>query len=377
MARIHTCLLLMLSLLLGCDVPVAGNEKTPAPSTWIGGTLRLDDGSAEPGGPAFLFRFACDDPPPPAGSGLPQDFVVVPEESFDGASAPFVFPLVPADACYLLGGFVDRDRDFHYAYSATSQATAGDLAVAATQVEVGQLAGDWIEPVTGMILRANTLVEIERPAFRTIGLSSGVAEVPGLSLDPAGSPIGDALFGLESRDVESDLVDVTAPFFTVVFAPDGDGDGLPDDLNGDGIPEILWPRIAIRRLEPTDPQALTLSDPTVQLAALPLPFNPLDPADPAWDLIAQALALGIPFDGQSVLPATSLALLVPGLVVTSLEPLELTPIADVAASGAEVLGRYQILVMNSTGQTWSLPNELSQYGEDDQGSPFLVEMPAD
>ena len=40
-------------------------------------------------------------------------------------------------------------------------------------------------------------------------------------------------------------------------------------------------------------------------------------------------------------------------------------------------GVYQVLVVNSTGQTWSLPNELSQYGMDDQGFPFLVEMPAD
>jgi len=376
MSRLHYSLIFVLLLPAGCDVPVSGNESTAAPASWIGGTLRLEDDSDEPGGPAILFRYSCDDPPPPTGSGLPQDFVVIPEDSFDGASAPFTFPLVPGDACYLLTGFVDRDRDFHYAYSVSSQATQGDLAVAVTQVQVGSPGedGNWIEPVQQVVLRANTLVSLERPAFVPASLISGLAEAPVLSLGSDGLPLEGSFFRVDSREVESDLVDVRAPFFTVVFAPDSDGDGAPDDLDGDDLPDILWPKIFIRRLDPTDPQGLTLSEPTVQLVALPMPLNPLAPGDPADDLVGQALAMGIPFDGQSVLPATSLVVVVPGLVVTSLEPLELTPVGDVVAAGTEVTGRYQILVMNSSGQTWSLPNELSQYGRDDQGLPFLVEV---
>ena len=82
----------------------------------------------------------------------------------------------------------------------------------------------------------------------------------------------------------------------------------------------------------------------------------------------------MPIDGESILPATRLTVLVPGLVVTSLEPLELAPLEEIAASGVEVIGRYQLLVMNSTGQTWSLPNELSQYGDGGQALPLLVEL---
>jgi hypothetical protein len=375
MSRYLLAVLLLLPSLVGCTVPIEANLSTPTPATWIGGTVRLDDGSDEAGGPAILFRFDCAAPPPPLGSGTPLDFVVVPEDHFDAGSAPFVFPLVPAGSCSLLGGFVDRDRDFHYAYSVAAQASRGDLGIGASIVQVGTVepGSDWVEPVQGLLLRADTEVPLERPAFVPRAIPSGVVESPALLLDEAGLSQADALFLLGSTDIESDLVDVSAPVFTVVFAPDGDGDGVADDLNGDGLPDVVWPKVVIRRLDPEDPQGLSLSDPPIQLAAVVLSVNPANPAAPETDLIGQALALGIPFDGESVLPATSLAVVVPGLVVTSLEPLELSPIGDVAASGSEVLGSYQLLVMNSTGQTWSLPNELSQYGDDDQGLSLRVE----
>jgi len=375
MSRLLPAILLILPSVLGCDVPIEANLSTPSPATWIGGTLRLDDGSDEAGGPAILFRFDCAAPPPPLGSGTPLDFVVIPEDQFQAGSASFVFPLVPADSCSLLGGFVDRDRDFHYAYSVAAQASRGDLAVAATVVQVGtsEEDSDWVDPVEGILLRADTPVPLERPAFVPRGISSGAVESPTLALDEGGGAQADALFLLSSTDIQSELVDVSAPVFTVVFAADGDGDGAADDLNGDGLPDIEWPKIVIRRLDSVDPQGLSLSDPPLQLAAVVLPVNPAAPTAPETDLIGQALALGIPFDGQSVLPATSLAVVVPGLVVTSLEPLELSPISDLVASGSEVLGGYQLLVMNSSGQTWSLPNELSQYGIEDQGLPLLVE----
>jgi hypothetical protein len=279
-------------------------------------------------------------------------------------------------SCHIIAGFVDRDRDFHYAYSVTSQASAGDLAVSASVVEIGDAAegSEWIEPATGLLLRAETLVPLERPAFEPTSLLSGEAAAPMLSLDPAGQPLGDALFQLRSHGVRSDLVDVEAPVFTVVFASDSDGDGLPDDLNGDTLPDILWPKLVIRRLDPSDANSQVLSDPPVQLAALLLPLNPLDPEDAESDLLTQALGLGVPMDGVSLFPATRLTVLVPGQVVTSLEPLELTPLGEIASSGVEVTGRYQLLVMNSTGQTWSLPNELSQYGDSSQAMPLLVDI---
>ena len=362
--------------LSSCEVPVAGTAYTPEPATYIAGSIRLDDGSEEPGGPAILFRFDCAAPPPPTGAGAPVDFVVVPEESFEGGSAPFIFPLVPANSCHIIGGFVDRDRDFHYAYSVTSQASAGDLSVSAVVSEVGEAVegSEWIEPVTDLLLRAETSVPLERPAFEPVDLQGGEPAAPTLYLDAEGQSLGDVLFQLRSHEVRSNLVDVEAPVFTVVFAPDGDGDGLPDDLNGDTLPDILWPKVVIRRLDPSDGTNQRLSDPLVQLAAVALPLNPLDPEDAESDLLTQATSLGVPIDGESILPATRLTVLVPGLVVTSLEPLELAPLEEIAASGVEVIGRYQLLVMNSTGQTWSLPNELSQYGDGGQALPLLVEL---
>ena len=362
--------------LFSCEPQVSPNAYTPAPASFISGTVRLDDGSAEPGGPAVLFRFDCEAPPPPAGSGYPVDFVVVPEASFDAGSAPFVFPFVPANSCHILSGFVDRDRDFHYAYSVTSQASAGDLAITATVAEIGEASegSDWIQPAEAVICRAETPIPLERPAFEPTGLQSSAAVAPRLYLDPAGQPLAEAMFQLHSHEVRSDLVDVDAPVFTVVFAPDDDEDGLPDDLNGDTLPDILWPKVVIRRLDPSDASSQTLAEPLVHLAAIVLPVNPLNPDDEQSDLLSQVLSLGLPLDGVSLFPATQLTVLVPGVAVTSLEPLELSSLSEIASSGTEVTGRYQLLVMNSTGQSWSLPNELSQYGDENQGLPMLVDI---
>jgi len=366
-------LCLLASAALGCEVPVSGNEETPAPATWIGGTLRLEDGSALPGGPAVLFRFACEDPPPPLGSGLPRDFVILTEDSFEEGAALFTFPLVPASSCHLLSGFVDRDRDFHYAYSVSSQASAGDLAVTTVEVQTGAQSegGDWVEPVADVLLRAASEVPLDPPAFVTVDIVTGELGSPSLLLDASAQPLATSLFVLRSRAVESDLIDVQAPFFTVVLA--SSGDGVADAGKQQAPPEILWPKVVIQRLDPSDPEALRLSEPPLQLVAQPLLSDPLAPGDPDTDLLSRAAALGVPFDGLSVLPVTSLAVSVPGLVVTSQQPLELRPIGEVAAAGSEVTGSYQVLVMNSSGQRWSLPNELSAYGEDDQGLSFRVE----
>ena len=361
--------------LLACEVQVAGNAYTPEPASYISGSVRLDDGSVEPGGPAILFRFDCDAPPPPQGAGSPADFVVVPESSFDAGAAEFVFPLVPPTSCHIIAGFVDRDRDFHYAYSVTAQASAGDLSISPRVVEIGAaVAGtEWIEPVVGVLLRAETPVPLERPAFEPIAADSGEVVAPSLLIDPAGQPLGDALFLVSAHEVRSDLVDVVAPVFTVVFAADGDEDGLPDDLNDDTLPDILWPKVVIRRLEPSDPNGQEIADPLVHLAALVLPLNPLQPEDGETNLLAQALSSGQAFDGVSALLAHRIAVLVPGLAVVSPEPLELVPLSELASSGVAVTGRYQLLLMNSTGQTWSLPNELSQSGDLNQGLAMTVE----
>ena len=278
--------------LFACEPEVFSNAYTPPPASFISGDVRLDDGSDEPGGPAVLFRFDCDDPPPPAGSGYPVDFVVVPEAGFDDGSASFVFPFVPANSCHILSGFVDRDRDFHYAYSVTSQASANDLSITSTVVEIGAAAegSEWIEPAEAILLRAETPIPLERPAFEPTGVQSSAPVAPRLYLDPAGQPLAEAIFQLRSHEVRSDLVDVDAPVFTVVFAPDGDQDGLPDDLNGDTLPDILWPKVVIRRLDPTDASSQTLADPPVHLAAIVLPANPLDPEDEQSALLSQVLS---------------------------------------------------------------------------------------
>ncbi|MBJ93111.1 MAG: hypothetical protein CMP23_01410 [Rickettsiales bacterium] len=362
-----------LGLFSACQVEVVGNAFTPPAATFISGTVRLDDGSVESGGPAVLFRFDCEDPPPPVGLGFPVDFVVIPEDSFERGSAPFVFPYVPPSSCHLISGFVDRDRDFHYASAVTSQASAGDLLIGLRQVTVGApLAGsDWIQPAEGVVLRGEIAVPLERPAFEPLDLLSLDPVAPRMELDPAGHALAPALFALGTHQVRSDVVDVVAPLFTVVFEEDADQDGLPDDLNQDGMPDLRWPRLFVRLLAPGSQEPV---EPPVILAAVILPVNPLDEEDIEADLLARVLQQGLPLDGETPLLARRITVTVPGLAVSSLQPLELVPLSEVAASGVEVTGRYQLMLMNSSGQTWSLPNQLIQYGYENQGLPLLVEM---
>ncbi len=361
---------------VACEVPIQATSGTPDPATWIGGTVWIQDGGdGSPGGAVILFRYSCDEPPPPSGFGRPVDFLVLSEEEFEGGAANFVFPGVEADVCALLTGFADRDRDFHYAYGVTSQPTAGDLSITPRTVQTGIVDGEYIAPVEGVVLRAETVVPLERPAFQLLDLA-GVPANPSLPIASIGVTQS-ALFKVAALDIRSDLVDVNTPVFTVVMAPDGNGDGLPDDLNGDGMPDVVWPQVLVRRLDPNAPSGLEVEEPGVLLPGVVLSVNPLDPTDAESNLTALAAAQGIPFDGQTPLLRSELIVAAAPQVVTNLEPLELVSLDAVYASGGEVTGGYQVLVMNSTGQLWNLPNELTAYGIDGQDGRLEVLLPAD
>jgi len=355
-------------LLAGCTVPIGGVPETPAPATRIEGTLTVEADPGEPLGPAILVRYACDDPPPPAGTGSPQDFLILAEDAFDGGRAEYVFPSVPAGACVLLTGFIDRDRDFHYAFSTAGQATAGDVAIDPVTVVTEELDGDLAAPSLGVDLVARTVVPLERPVF-TFRMEGASEPGGGMALGPAVGTTPNTLLRLTTQDLESDLVDASSPRFTVVFAPDTDGDGWPDDNNADGAPDVLWPRVLFFRLDPEDPAGLTRAEPPVLLPGVVLPLDLAAPMDLTTNLVLQSRLAGLPFDGQSLLPVADLRVAVPPLVVTDLATSSVAPLEGVEG---DVFGDYQVLVMNSTGQVWNLPNELAGLGVEGQDLRFSV-----
>ncbi len=170
------------------------------------------------------------------------------------------------------------------------------------------------------------------------------------------------------------FTETTSPLFGVTFGPDLDGDpyGLPDDFNGDGLPDTIWPRVLLRKLDSDDPLGLNTTSPPIMLPGVILTADPADPLNPATSMIAAALGAGIDPNADHLWPVPSMTVIVPGLVIESLEPLVLTPIE---LFGDAVEGDYQMLVMNSTGQLWTVPNELAYFDDVSQASVFRVEVP--
>ncbi len=230
-----------------------------------------------------------------------------------------------------------------------------------------------VEDITVVL---STDVPLDRPSF----LVTPTHESTGIS--PCGAPL-DAGAGLalavgkdtdfalpydvlcaevSALPLSTALVDVEAPAFTLVFAPDGDGDGLPDDLNGDTAPDVLWPRVLFLRLNPDDETSLTTADePPVVIPGVVLPQDPNDQA--SHNHLVSYLTAGMPLDGETVFPVDHLNVMIPEVVVTDADvvPPETAPLDQVALT-TEVGGGYQVLIMNSTGQLWSTPNELGALG---------------
>ncbi|MCO4770711.1 MAG: hypothetical protein KDA24_11835 [Deltaproteobacteria bacterium] len=370
-------LLLAAAPLAACTLSVQPSEDTPPPSTYVAGTVSIEDptGADEAGGPTFVFRYDCSAPPPPEGSGRPVDFLVIDEGGYDRGEAAFSFPQVPADTCFIINGFIDRDGDFDPFVTIANQVTAGDLAIPALTATVGGLTGDAVEPVVDLALTASLPVPLDRPAF--VALDALTGESGGaMSIGPVVGTTSNAIVRLEATTIESSLTNAVDPTFTIVFAEDTDDNGWPDDNNGDGLPDIVWPRVLFLRLADADPSGLTTTDPPLVLPGVVLPLDITDSVNLETNRVLQSKLAGLPFDGEQVLPVDGITVVVPPLVVTDLATATTAPIEDVRAGGTEVLGQYQILVMNSTGQTWALPNELAA-ADESQGARFTVAEPAE
>lgn len=324
-------------------------------------------------GNVVVFLFSADRLPPPEGTGRPVAFTVVSQnELFHGAppgergpfTAPFAFSLV-APGRYVLRAFLDANGDFIPWYGVTAEVNTGDVGGGAVDpvtrafrvFEVTTSGPTTDVPVS--ISDAAT-VSVDRPVFSVAGTKE-------LTLTP-GSP---RVVQLTVSPINDGTVRQPKPLFLARFVDD-DNDGAPDDANGDGVPE-MWPRVVVRKLS-NDNLLLDENDLDKNsiLDATGADYEKVDPktgASIAPDGVPDLVVLAAGFDPTSLAPLlidsmtgrvktaptpiNSLNLVIRPTAFDATNPRAPAPLKSLPS------GRYAVVIIQQTGQTWRLPNELS------------------
>ncbi len=402
---------LVLALASACEQPPVvptQDKRQQSSSSRIEGEVVVQ-GTAR--GNAVVLLYDAARPPPPAGTGRPLAFTFIPASRLYGASledrtfagpftAPYAFTLVPQGR-YIIRGFIDHDEcagaggscrgpDFNPWYSVTAEPNRGDVGGAAVDAVTRQSRVIEILPTSESILAAATgvsvsfsdaaTVPIDRPTF---GLTGPVvyAPTPGMpnkTIDLFPTPIRDG------------PVDQRADVFYAKYYDD----------NRDGNPDGFWPKVVVRKLDDGSPSNLVDENDLDRNGVLDeadfkdYPHTDAGP-DGKPDLVVlaagfytppvQALlndASGVPkrdpVTGDfAVVPVPSLRLV--------LQPAALdvsNPAAPPARLESLPPGRYAIVLISFTGQTWRVPNELqpataSQFGLPSFASQsYPIEVPA-
>jgi hypothetical protein len=329
-----------LCALASCGAPpvFAGADKLQQTrASRIEGSVIVNTASR---GDVLLFLFNAAQPPPPEGSGRPVSFAVLSSDAVFGNAAdedagpftaPFSFSLVTPGR-YLVRGFVDANADFIPWYSVTNEVNEGDIGGAALDaathaprvLEVRTDASGAPLPVTDVPVTISDIARVsaDRPAFEV--------SVPSLALS------GPAKVILRAMPLTDALVWEPSACF-LAHLVDQNGDGAPDDSNGDGAPDF-WPRVAVRKMADDS----LLSDEAVALEA---GFDFSGILDNLNDANGQVKAA----------PSREAEL----ALVIKPRAFDISDPAHPVALDAPPAGRYSITVIESTGQTWRVPNELA------------------
>lgn len=366
-------LVLTLALLAACDAPKvfggADKRQSGAPAGRIEGEVIISSATR---GRVVLFLYDAARPPPPAGTGRPLTFTVVSREAiFGGAAdgdlgpftADFAFSLVEPGQ-YLIRGFIDTNDDFIPWYGVTADVNAGDVGGAAVDpvtrvprvVEVGVDGnGTPIPALKVPVSFSDTAkVPLDRPVFEVAGTPE-FTEVTA----PA------TVIELQSRPIEDGVIHESSPAFLLRFVDD-DGDGAPDDANGDGVPEV-WPRVVVRKLAAgqgplvdendldgdgiIDAEGVDYlhadgtQDGKPDLVVLAAGFDPTEYAALLFDSMGRVK--------QTPTPVTHLKMVIRPIALDASNPSAPAPLATMPP------GDYAVTVIQQTGQTWRVPNELA------------------
>lgn len=369
--------------LAGCEPPpvFAGADKRQSTeSARIEGTVVVSTAAR---GNVVLFLFDAARPPPPTGTGRPLAFTVLTEKTVFGAAAPgdtgpftapFAFSLVGAGN-YLVRGFVDANADFIPWYAITSEVNRGDVGGAAVTPSLTPRtvtvaldgAGDLVPALDVRVMVGDSLkVPFDRPAFEVQSPSSTL---------PAS--------GLRATLVATTLAEP----LVVEHSP-----GFLTQLGDAGV--VLWPKVAVRKLaegallhDENDLDKNGVLDLEAGFADYEH-VNPTTGATIAPDGAPDLVVLKAGFDPTGLPLVDDAGSPLPSPVPIAQLPLLIAPVAYDLSDPARpaVLksvppGRYAITVIQFTGQTWRMPNELAPALAADRGfrevasQGFVLEVP--
>ncbi len=380
-------------LVSSCEAPLVfpGNDKRQnTQSARIEGQVVV---SSVARGKVVLFLYDAVRPPPPVGTGRPLTFAVLSREAVFGNAAdgdagpftaPYAFSLV-APGRYLIRAFVDANDDFIPWYGVTADVTAGDVGGAAVDpatrqprvIEVGTDEGGTPIPALEVPVSISDAarVPIDRPIFSVVGgADSAVLGAMGSQLELQATPITEG------------VIQQPTPGFLVRFVDD-DLDGVPDDANGDGVPEV-WPRVVVRKVRSADDVLIDENDldknGVVDAESENDDYehvNPMTgaliPADGKPDVVVLAAGFDVTeyaaqlVDDMGRVKQTPTLLPRLKLVIRPLALDASTP-ASPGVLRTVPLGTYAITVIQQTGQTWRVPNELAPGLADARGLPIVA-----
>lgn len=295
---------------------------------------------------AYVFLY----PPkqgPPGQPAVPLFAGAVSAQRFATGDSRFVIPGVTPGA-YRLTGFLDHDANFRADVDVLAQAGEGDHPLSAVELQVD--AGE----TSVQDLTALPALRHDPPAFRiasATGLTGGEVTLPD-------QPLQLLSFTLQPTDAGV-LPGAHASLF--VSLVDVNGDGQPDDLNGDGLPD-LWPQAFLRfvakhgQTVPRD-DAGVAGEVVIPLLANPVPFITALGDNPSGELGTSSLQLFVVPQAQAVFAGDRAP---DGGVATS--PLPAIPV-----------GSYELWLLDKTGQSWRVPNDLGTQGSELFGGDFSAQ----
>lgn len=271
------------------------------------------------GGDAWLFLYRPGEGPP----GIPAEPVAVTSVSASRlANDPrFVFANVKPNA-YRLYGVLDVDANFDVTADVLAQPTSGDRVSPGVAVQA--------QPGRGAVVEVafSQVVHVDPPAFSFEGESD---------LDVVLDPALDAITPLTLLADDVGVFDAQRVGFTFGLV-DEDGDGRPDDRDGDGTIDLSL-QLFLRWL-PRPGQVERGTTVIVPLVFDPSPFlrtlegrlgTTVTTRRLQVVMVPQAIAQGVSADGGT---ATS-------------------------PFGAPPAGDYELIALQSGGQFWRVPNQLS------------------
>ena len=301
---------------------------TPPPGATLSGHVTV----APPlSGTVFIAAYRADDPPPPQGTGRPVAATLLGPGALSPAT-PYQLAVPPGR--YLVQALLDLDRNFNPFFDALAGATYGDLLAAYAPGGVPAVVD------TSAGVSADLVFAPQSP--------SATSERPMFAVDASTPPRLSLSSGQPGIPLVVDLAFPTDG----VLAPSATHAGFVVrylDLNGDGVVDqsplggnLLWPR-ALLKLRDASRHVVLLAGPDERAYASSLTTR------------------GQP-DLTKSLTVSKLAL------VVSRQALDLDRGAIVTAP----VGDYALTLVNPSGQTWTVPNELAETGDVAQGALFQV-----